>query len=152
MEAELIELLRFSDEAIGRYITFYLTGAAALTVLVMTEGYKKNFKPLGKIILMVCLGAVAYNNWANLVYYHQIYNATVDAIHAFAGGFLSQDSASMMELAGKDGALQHKPIILSHIGHIMGGIAMGSLIWWQEIQGVRDKIRIAMVNRKARRS
>lgn len=151
MEAELIELLRFADEAIGRYITFYLTGAAALTVLVMTEGYKRNFKSLGKIILMVCLGAVAYNNWANLVYYHQIYNSVVDILQFPAEWEGSPEHPWYWLLGATEGALQHKPVIRAHIGHVMGGIAMASLIWWQEIQGVRNKIRIAILNRKARR-
>ena len=152
MEAELIELLRFSDEAIGRYITFYLTGAAALTVLVMTEGYKRNFKFLGKFILMVCLGAVAYNNWVNLIYYHQIYNSVVDILQFPIDWEGSPEHPWYWLLGATNGALQHKPVLLAHIGHLMGGIAMGSLIWWQEIQGLRNRIRIGLKNRRSRRS
>ena len=151
MEAELIELLKFADEAIGRYITFYLTAAAALTVFVMTEGYKRNFKPIGKIILMVCLGVVAYSNWANLVYYHQIYNATVDAIHAWSAAPLRYLGDAIMALTGKDGALQHKPVLYVHLGHAMGGVVMASLIWWQESQGVRNRVMIGLKHRRARR-
>ena len=152
MEAELIELLRFADEAIGRYITLYLTAAAALTVLVMTEGYKKNFKPIGKVILMVCLGAVAFSNHANLVYYHQIYNSIVDILQFPLDWEGSPEHPWYCLLGAKEGALQHKPVYFVHLGHAMGGIVMGSLIWWKEIQGVRDSIAIKLKNRRSRRS
>lgn len=128
MEVDLIELLKFADEAIGRYITFYLTGAAAIAALVMSDGYRRNFKKLGKIILTICLAVVAYHNWSTLVYYHTIYNATVDSLSMY------KDAHAIL-FGAEGGVLTHKPIRFVHLGHIMGGLVMLSLIWWIEVQG-----------------
>jgi len=127
MEAELIQLLTFADEAIGRYITFYMTGMAALAVLVMTEGYKNKFKPVGKILLSLALAGLAYGDWQTLVYYHLIYNETVIA--------LQNSVVNMDHLFGPDnGALQPKNLWNVHGGHIMGGLIGISLVWWIEFQ------------------
>ncbi len=127
MEAELIQLLTFADEAIGRYITFYMTGIAALAILVMTEGYKIRFKSFGKAVLSIALAGLAFGDWHTLVYYHQIYNQTVIALQGSVVG--------LDHLFGPDnGALQPKPMWIVHSGHIMGGVIGLSLIWWIELQ------------------
>jgi len=101
MEAELIQLLTFADEAIGRYITFYMTGIGALAILVMTEGYKNRFKGFGKAVLSIALAGIAFGDWHTLVYYHQIYNQTVIALQGSVVG--------LDHLFGPDnGALQPK--------------------------------------------
>lgn len=141
MEAELIQLLTFADEAIGRYITFYMTGVAALAVLVMTEGYKKKFKPIGKVLLSFALAGLAYGDWQTLVYYHQIYNETIIAL---------QNSVPQLDhLFGPDnGALQPKDMWNVHGGHIAGGIIGISLVWWIEFQ---NWYHVWKQNRQARR-
>ena len=127
MEAELIQLLTFADEAIGRYITFYMTGMAALAILVMSEGYKNKFKPIGKAILSLALVGLAFGDWHTLVYYHQIYNETVIA--------LQNSVLDMDHLFGPDNvALQPKNMWHVHGGHIMGGVIGLSLVWWIEVQ------------------
>ena len=127
MNADLIALLTFADEAIGRYITFYMTGMAALAVLVMTEGYKNKFKPIGKILLSIALAGLAYGDWHTLVYYHLIYNETVIA--------LQNAVVDLDHLFGPDhGALQPKNLWHVHSGHIMGAIIGISLVWWMEFQ------------------
>ncbi|GAF80418.1 unnamed protein product, partial [marine sediment metagenome] len=109
MEAELIQLLTFADEAIGRYITFYMTGMAALAILVMTDGYKKRFKALGKIVLSFALVGLAFGDWNILVYYQEIYNATIAEL---------QLSGNLPDSI--DGALKPKPMWNVHGGHVMG--------------------------------
>lgn len=127
MDAELIQLLKFADEAIGRYITFYMTGMGALAILVMTEGYKNKFKPIGKFILSLALAGLAIGDWHTLVYYHLIYNETVIA--------LQNSVVSIDHLFGpENGALQPKNLWHVHGGHIMGGIIALSLVWWIEVQ------------------
>ena len=127
MEAELIQLLTFADEAIGRYITFYMTGMAALAVLVMTEGYKRKFKPVGKVLLSLALAGLAYGDWHTLVYYHLIYNETVIA--------LQNAVVDIDHLFGpENGALQPKNLWNVHGGHIAGAVIGISLVWWIEFQ------------------
>jgi hypothetical protein len=127
MEAELIQLLTFADEAIGRYITFYMTAMAALAILVMTEGYKNKFGRIGKIVLSFALAGLAFGDWSTLVYYHQIYNETVIA--------LQHSVIDMDHLFGPDnGALQPKNLWNVHSGHAMGGLIGLSLVWWLEVQ------------------
>jgi hypothetical protein len=141
MEAELIQLLKFADEAIGRYITFYMTGIAALAILVMTEGYKKRFKNLGKIILSFALAGLAFGDWHTLVYYHEIYNATVIALQGSMGAMAS----GLDHLFGpENGALQPKQMWHVHGGHAMGAVVGLSLVWWIEIQ---SSVRIWLTNR-----
>ena len=127
MEAELIQLLTFADEAIGRYITFYMTGMAALAILVMTDGYKNKFKKIGKIILSITFAGLALGEWSTLMYYHEIYNQTTLA--------LQNSVAELDHLFGPDnGALQPKIMWHVHGTHIMSSIVAISLIWWIEIQ------------------
>jgi len=141
MEAELIQLLTFADESIGRYITFYMTAMAALAILVMTEGYKNKFKRIGKIVLSIAMAGLAFDDWSTLVYYHHIYNETVIA--------LQHTVVNMDHLFGPDnGALQPKSMWHVHGGHIMGGVLGMSLIWWIEIQ---SKFTIWKQNRASRR-
>lgn len=138
MEAELIQLLKFADESIGRYITFYMTGVAALAILVMTEGYKKNFRNLGKFILSAALAGLAFGDWWTLVYYHQIYNDTVLALQQYMGA----ETGGLDYLFGpENGSLQPKPMWTVHGGHAMGGIIGLSLVWWIEVQStVRNRL------------
>lgn len=141
MEAELIQLLTFADEAIGRYITFYMTGMAALAILVMTEGYKNKFKPFGKAILSVALAGLAFGDWHTLVYYHQIYNETVVA--------LQQTITGIDHLFGsRDGALQPKDMWHVHGGHIMGAVIGLSLVWWIEFQTWNHTRKINRQNKR----
>ena len=136
MEAELIQLLKFADEAIGRYITFYMTGMAALAILVMTESYKRNFKNLGKIILSIALVGLAFGNWYVIVYYQEIFNATIAALKA---------SSNLPDTI--DVVLKSKPIWNVHGGQIMGGIIGLSLVWWIEIQTVVRNRLITRANK-----
>lgn len=141
MEAELIQLLKFADEAIGRYITFYMTGIAALAILVMSEGYKKRFKVLGKVILSLALAGLAFGDWHTLVYYHQIYNQTVIALQSYMGAA----TGGLDYLFGpENGALQPKQMWHVHGGHAMGAIVGLSLVWWVEIQ---TTVRTRLINR-----
>lgn len=141
MEAELIQLLTFADEAIGRYVTFYMTGMAALAILVMTEGYKNKFRPIGKAILSVAMAGLAFSDWDTLVYYHLIYNETVIA--------LQNSVVDMDHLFGPDnGALQPKNLWHAHGGHIMGGIMGISLIWWIEAQSWYHTHKINRQNKR----
>jgi hypothetical protein len=138
MEAELIQLLKFADEAIGRYITFYMTGIGALAILVMTEGYKKRFKIFGKVILSFALAGLAFGDWHTLVYYHQIYNHTVMALQGSVTG--------LDHLFGAvGGALQPKPMWHVHGGHAMGAVIGLSLVWWIELQ---TTVRSWLINRR----
>jgi membrane associated rhomboid family serine protease len=141
MEAELIQLLTFADEAIGRYITFYMTGMAALAILVMSEGYKNKFKTLGKVVLSFALMGLAFGDWHTLVYYHQIYNQTVIAL---------QDSVVGLDhLFGPDnGALQPKDMWHVHGGHIMGGVIGLLLVWWLELQTWNKTRKLNRQNRR----
>ncbi|RKZ88309.1 MAG: hypothetical protein DRQ39_02715 [Gammaproteobacteria bacterium] len=141
MEAELIQLLTFADESIGRYITFYMTGIAALAVLVMTEGYKNRFKGFGKAILSIALLGIAFGDWHTLVYYHQIYNQTVIALQGSVVG--------LDHLFGPDnGALQPKEMWHVHGGHIMGGVIGMSLVWWIEVQAWNKARKIRSKNKR----
>lgn len=141
MEAELIQLLTFADEAIGRYITLYMTGIAALAVLVMTEGYKNRFKSFGKAILSIALLGIAFGDWHTLVYYHQIYNQTVIALQGSVVG--------LDHLFGPDnGALQPKEMWHVHGGHMMGGVIGMSLVWWIEVQAWNKARKIRSKNKR----
>lgn len=128
---DLIQLLKFSDEAIGRYITFFLSGSGALSVLVMTQAYRRNFKKLGKIILTICMLILIYGSWSSLVYYHDIYNATVDALQTYMDGYVG----GLAPLLAENGAISHKPLHYVHVGHVMGAVIIFFLVWWVEIQG-----------------
>jgi hypothetical protein len=140
MEAELIQLLTFADEAIGRYITFYMTGIAALAILVMTEGYKNRFKGFGKVILSFALAGLAFGDWHTLVYYHQIYNETVIA--------LQYSLIGIDHVFGPNGALQPKNMWHVHGGHIMGGIIGLSLVWWIELQTWYNTRKVNRANKR----
>ena len=150
MEAELIQLLKFADESIGRYITFYATGMGALAVFVMTEGYKRNFKPIGKIVLSGCLLGLAYGDWSTLVYYHEIYNATVAAIQNAAVQAVYQPW--LLDVVGPEGSLQPKPMWHVHSGHVLGAVIGLSLVWWQDVQTtIRQRVLARIRTWKARR-
>jgi hypothetical protein len=110
-----------------------MTGMAALAILVMTESYKKNFKKLGKIVLSVALLGLAFGNWYVIVYYQEIYNATIAALQA---------SSNLPDTI--DAVLKSKPLWNVHGGQIMGGIIGLSLVWWVEVQ---TNIRTRLLNR-----
>jgi hypothetical protein len=79
---------------------------------------------------------LALGNWYVIVYYQEIYNATIAALQA---------SSNLPDTI--DAVLKSKPLWNVHGGQIMGSIIGLSLVWWIEIQtGVRNRL-IARANR-----
>jgi len=140
MEAELIqliELLRFAEDNLGRYITLFLTTSVGLAGFTMSETFRTKFKWPGKVVLTLALAAVAWNNLSNLVQYTELYNATVVQLNACCG----LDSPWDKIFGAENGVLRQKPLWHVYVGHMAGSVIVGMLLWWKNFQILVSKIR-----------
>jgi hypothetical protein len=139
MEAELpqlIELLRFAEENLGRYITLFLTTTVGLAGFTMSETFRTKFTWVGKAILTIALSAVAWNNLSNLVHYTEIFNAAALQLNMCCGeGFWSTLFGST------DGVLQQKPLWHVYGGHMAGSVIVLFLLWRENLLTFVKKIR-----------
>jgi hypothetical protein len=127
---QLVDLLAFAEDNIGRYITFYVTAAGALAALTVTEVFRTKFTWLGKLVLTLALTTVAWNNFHNIVYYHHVYNAAVENLNACCGV-----AYPWSELFGTEsGVFSKKPLWHVYVGHFAADLIVTMLIWWKNIQ------------------
>ncbi len=139
MEAELpqlIELLRFAEENLGRYITLFLTTTVGLAGFTMSETFRTKFTWIGKAILTIALSAVAWNNLANLVLYTELFNATVEQLNVCCGTGIWTTM-----FGGADGVLHQKPMWHVYGGHMAGSVIVAFLLWRENLMTAVKKIR-----------
>ena len=133
---QLIELLRFAEENLGRYITLFLTTSVGLAGFTMSETFRTKFTWVGKTVLTIALAAVAWNNLSNLLHYTALFNATVVQLNECCGYGVWREL-----FADKNGVLEQKPMWHVYGGHMAGSVIVVFLLWRENLVTALKKIR-----------